>query len=129
MKKKLLVLLLVLVALLAACGAPEEPETQPSTEPARVEIGGTTVKPDVLRLDLTGQTFTLEALLDAPVTLEVNYGAVAKGYTIEQYPSADILSKWLAAGKPVLYSSDCHLAENLLFGYDRYEALIQSCSK
>ena len=71
----------------------------------------------------------LEKLMDAPVILEVNYGAVAKGYTTEQYPSADILSKWLAAGKPIQYSSDCHLAENLLFGYDRYEALVKSCNK
>lgn len=65
MKKTLLLLLLLLAMLLTACGAPEEPETQPPTEPALVDIGGTMVKPNILRLDLSEQTFVLDALLDA----------------------------------------------------------------
>ena len=65
MKKSILVFLLALVLLLAACGAPAESETQPTTEPALVDVGGTLVKPDILRLDLSEGTFTLEALLDA----------------------------------------------------------------
>lgn len=65
MKKTLLLLLLVLTMVLAACGAPEEPETQPPTEPALVDIGGTLVKPDILRLDLSERAYVLETLLDA----------------------------------------------------------------
>ena len=65
MKKKLLVLFAVLAVLLAACSAPEEPETQPPTEPAMVDIGGSLVKPDILRLDLSGRAFTLDTLLNA----------------------------------------------------------------
>ena len=71
----------------------------------------------------------LDALMDVPVTMEVNTGGIAKGYTTEPYPSQDVLSRWLAAGKPVIYSSDCHKAEQLLFGYDICEAFIQTCRK
>ena len=62
----------------------------------------------------------LAALLDAPVTMEVNTGGIARGYLSEPYPAKDILSQWQKAGKPVVFSSDCHNAEQLLFGYDEY---------
>ena len=65
MKKTLLLLLLLLTLLLTACGVPEEPGTQPSTEPALVDIGGTMVKPNILRLDLTERSFDLDTLLEA----------------------------------------------------------------
>ena len=65
MKKTLLLLLLLLAMALAACGAPEEPKTQPPTAPAMVDLGGTLVKPDILRLDLRERDFILETLLDA----------------------------------------------------------------
>lgn len=71
----------------------------------------------------------LDALLASPVTLEVNTGGIARGYTTKPYPAQDILTKWLSAGKPILYSSDCHDAEQLLFGYDLYEAHVRACSK
>ena len=69
----------------------------------------------------------MDALLDAPVRLEVNTGGIARGYTQEPYPAVDLLSRWLNAGKPVLYASDCHNAEQLLFAYDLYEKHIAKC--
>ena len=71
----------------------------------------------------------LEALLDAPVALEVNTGGMAGGYTNVPYPAPDLLSRWLRAGKPVLFSSDCHKLENLLFGYDIYEKYVENAHK
>ena len=71
----------------------------------------------------------LDALLETPAVLEVNTGAMARGYTTEPYPAKDILTRWLAAGKEVIFSSDCHNADNLLFGYDVYEAHVQACRK
>lgn len=71
----------------------------------------------------------LEALMAAPVALEVNMGAMAHGYTNEPYPARDILTEWLAAGKPVVYASDCHSAQRLLYGYDLYQSYVQSCRK
>ena len=69
----------------------------------------------------------LEALMDAPVVLEVNVGGIARGYTTEPYPARDLLTKWLAAGKPIHYSSDCHDSSQLLFGYDIYQAHVRAC--
>lgn len=69
----------------------------------------------------------LETLMDTPVILEINMGAIARGYTEEPYPARDVVQKWLSAGKPVIYSSDCHSAKQLLYKYDLYESYIQSC--
>lgn len=70
----------------------------------------------------------LQALMSAPVTLEVNVGGIAKGYTKEPYPAKDILSQWLAEGKPIHYASDCHWADKLLFGQDIYEKHVRACT-
>lgn len=69
----------------------------------------------------------LDSLLSAPVILEVNSGGIARGYTTELYPDKEIVVQWLKAGKPVLFSSDCHDKEQLLFGYDAYENYIKAC--
>ena len=65
----------------------------------------------------------LDALLDTPAILEVNTGAMARGYTTEPYPSRDILHQWLNAGKEIIFSSDCHSKDHILFGYDVYKEL------
>ena len=71
----------------------------------------------------------LDALLETPVTLEVNFGGIAKGYTQAPYPAEDFLARWLRSGKPVLFSSDCHRTEKLLFGYDLYEKYVENARK
>lgn len=65
----------------------------------------------------------LDALLDAPAILEVNTGAMSRGYTTEPYPTRDIISRWVSAGKEIIFSSDCHSKDHILFGYDIYETL------
>jgi len=65
----------------------------------------------------------LDALLDAPAILEVNTGAMSRGYTTEPYPTRDIISRWVSAGKEIIFSSDCHSKDHILFGYDVYETL------
>lgn len=75
----------------------------------------------------TAANKALEALMNVPVIMEVNVGGIARGYTTEPYPARDLLSKWLAAGKPIHYSSDCHNAEQLLFGHDIYETHVRVC--
>ena len=71
----------------------------------------------------------LEALLDTPTALEINTGAMARGYTAEPYPSKDILRRWLAAGKEAIFSSDCHSSDNILYGYDIYQSHLAACQK
>ena len=65
----------------------------------------------------------LTALLDFPAILEVNTGAMSRGYTTEPYPTRDILRQWIAAGKKIIFSSDCHSKDHILFGYDVFEEL------
>ena len=71
----------------------------------------------------------MDALLDAPVILEVNTGAIARGYRTQPYPAKDLLGRWLKAGKKVHFSSDCHNAPQLLFGYEQYETYIKEAGK
>ena len=66
----------------------------------------------------------MEQLLKTPAALEVNFGAIARGYTTKPYPEVRYLEKWIAAGKPVCYSSDCHNRNQLLDYYSDYEVLI-----
>lgn len=58
----------------------------------------------------------LDKLLKEDVTFEINYGAVARGYRTSPYPDSRIQKRIIDSGKPVIYSSDCHKKENLLFG-------------
>ncbi|MBR6526440.1 MAG: hypothetical protein IKT45_00670 [Lachnospiraceae bacterium] len=66
----------------------------------------------------------LASLMSSPVALEVNTGGIARAYIREAYPTGDILTQWADAGKPILFASDCHNAEQLLFGYDIYKNYI-----
>lgn len=66
----------------------------------------------------------LTALLDAPAVLEVNTGAISRGYRDDPYPARDILDRWREAGKKIIFSSDCHSKDHILFGYDLYQALL-----
>ncbi len=70
----------------------------------------------------------LMALLETPAMLEVNTGAMSRGYTAEPYPSRGILRQWLAAGKKVIFSSYCHSAQHLLFGSDIFEEYVKEAS-
>ena len=65
----------------------------------------------------------LDRLLEAPCVLEVNTGAMARGYRTDAYPEKRFLDRWLAAGKEVILSSDCHAKQNLLFAFEQYRDL------
>ena len=60
----------------------------------------------------------LERLIACPVLLEVNTGAMARGYRTEPYPAARFLQRWLDAGKELIFSSDCHDRRCLLHGFE-----------
>ena len=65
----------------------------------------------------------LNALLDTPAMLEVNTGAMSRGYTTEPYPAREILDQWVNAGKKIIFSSDCHSKDHILFGHDIYKEI------
>lgn len=58
----------------------------------------------------------LAKLLGKGLLFEVNYGAIARGYRTTPYPAQEILSVLRANGERLMYSSDCHRKELLLFG-------------
>lgn len=58
----------------------------------------------------------LDALLDAPVIFEQNYGAIARGYRTQPYFEDWMLERIRAKGNLVLKTSDCHAKEKLLLG-------------
>ena len=64
----------------------------------------------------------LDKLIGKPVLLEVNTGAMARGYRTQPYPEHRLLERWLAAGKELILSSDCH-DSRLLYGFDALSML------
>ena len=60
----------------------------------------------------------LDRLIDCPVLLEVNTGAMARGYRSAPYPAPHFLQRWLDAGKELIFASDCHDRRFLLHGFE-----------
>ncbi|MBQ9664337.1 MAG: histidinol-phosphatase HisJ family protein [Oscillospiraceae bacterium] len=63
----------------------------------------------------------LDRLIEAPVLLEVNTGAIARGYRSEPYPEGRIRQRWLDAGKELILSSDCHDRRKLLCEFETWK--------
>ncbi len=61
----------------------------------------------------------LDSLLNSNAVLEINTGAMARGYRTAPYPENRILSRWLDAGHRVILSADCHNRRDLLFGFEK----------
>ena len=59
----------------------------------------------------------LESLDPACSLLEINTGAVARGYRSEAYPAQFILEAWREMGGRVIITSDAHSTEHICFGY------------
>lgn len=51
--------------------------------------------------------------------LEINTGAVQRGYRKTPYPAPFLLREWRAMGGQVILTADAHSAEAVLFGYDQ----------
>jgi len=69
-------------------------------------------------------TEALEKLLAAPVVFEINTGAMARGYRSEPYPAPWIRERIAAAGRPLIWTSDCHDKAKLLFGMESAPAVL-----
>ncbi len=50
--------------------------------------------------------------------MEVNTGAMARGYLLRPYPDLPLLRRWKQLGGRVILSSDCHDAELIDFGFE-----------
>ena len=60
----------------------------------------------------------LEAARDAACLLEVNTGAVFRGYRSDFYPSDWLLRAWQQMGGKVIITADAHSTDGLTFGYE-----------
>jgi histidinol-phosphatase (PHP family) len=69
---------------------------------------------------------SLRPLAETGALLEVNTGAVARGYLTAPYPAPFLLKEWLAWGGEVILDSDCHDMRYLDTGYDDAEELLRS---
>lgn len=67
----------------------------------------------------------LEGMIASGALLEVNTGAMGRGYRTAPYPAVIFLEKWRALGGEVILGSDCHDASWLDVGYDQAEALMR----
>ncbi|MBQ9080611.1 MAG: histidinol-phosphatase [Clostridia bacterium] len=62
----------------------------------------------------------LDKLCASPAKFEINTGAIARGYRTTPYPDDFIIAELKARDKEIIFSSDCHCVDQLLFGYDLY---------
>ena len=65
------------------------------------------------------------AVKKAGCILEMNTGAVNRGFTTYPYPEMGILKQVFAAGIPVTISSDAHRAENLVSNFSLAKTLLR----
>lgn len=68
----------------------------------------------------------LRPLVDTGALLEVNTGAMARGYLTTPYPSPFLLKAWKEWDGEVIVNSDCHDMRYLTAGFDEAEALLLS---
>lgn len=59
----------------------------------------------------------LHAADPAATLLEINTGAVARGYRTAPYPAPFLLEEWRRMGGRIILTADAHRAEDIVFGY------------
>lgn len=59
-----------------------------------------------------------DAIIKTPAVVEINTGPLARGHKSTPYPSLEIIEYFKQNGKKLIFSSDCHNKDFLLFGYD-----------
>ena len=68
----------------------------------------------------------LEAASPAETLLEINTGAVARGYRSVPYPPLWLLRRWRELGGRIIVTADVHDAAQMLYGYDAAEELARA---
>lgn len=80
----------------------------------------------------------LERMSKAVRLMEINTGAMSRGYRTSPYPAPPFLKRWRELGGEIVFSSDCHNAKYLDYGYDAalklaldtgYDAAWRICSR
>lgn len=58
--------------------------------------------------------------------LELNTGAMSRGYRTAPYPALFLLKEWRAMGGRIILTSDSHSADTVVYGYDASIALAKA---
>ena len=61
----------------------------------------------------------LRAVDSSATLLEINTGAMARGYRSEPYPAQFLLQAWRKMGGRVIITADAHTAEGVVYGYEQ----------
>lgn len=69
----------------------------------------------------------LEQLREREVILEINTGAISRGYRTAPYPERWILQKAKKMGLPICLTSDAHSVRHLTYAFDQAAELARSC--
>ena len=91
---------------------------------AKFNEGGAMFSADDRRW-LNPQREAIELAVERNLLVEVNTGAMSRGYRTEPYPDRAALEALKALGGRVIVTSDCHRAEWIDFGFDRAYALLR----
>lgn len=68
----------------------------------------------------------LHAADPAETLLEINTGAMSRGYRTTLYPAPFLLEEWRRMGGRIILTADAHSAETIVYGYDQAAALAQA---
>ena len=69
----------------------------------------------------------MAAALDRGMVLELNTGAISRGYRTAPYPSMDLLKHLRDLKGEIIVTSDCHNKDHLTCWYDQAPALLKAC--
>ena len=69
----------------------------------------------------------LDRLAQHGVILEINTGAMSRGYRSTPYPAPALLRAMRERDLPICITSDCHDCANLLYAFPQAEELARSC--
>jgi len=67
----------------------------------------------------------IEALIETPSIIELNSGAISRGYTDKPYPNERVLEILGKAKKEVILSSDSHAVDTITFGFEDMMKLVK----
>lgn len=62
-----------------------------------------------------------KTIAEQDVFVEINTGAISRGFREDFYPAKNLLNIFASSGKSFVLSSDAHKAENLVYGLDSAE--------
>ena len=68
----------------------------------------------------------LHAADPAATLLEINTGAMSRGYRSAPYPAPFLLEAWRDMGGRIILTADAHSADAIVYGYDQAAALAQA---